>query len=100
MVFVCLSVSVFLVSFTSLSIGGDEPRYYYVFESNGKMGFMDQNGKVLIPARYYSLGNFSEGLASAKLGEKWGFIDTNGKTVVKPQFDGVASFVDGVAMCS
>ena len=95
---VIVSVSVLLVSFDMKPMEGDNHRYYYVFESNGKMGFMDEKGREVIAAKYYSLGNFSEGLASAKIGDKWGFIDTNGREAVGARFDGVAHFVDGVTL--
>ena len=45
-----------------------------------KKGFMDRNGKIIVPAKFESTGGFSEGLAlvaTSFQGE--GFIDRNGK---------------------
>ena len=61
-------------------------------------GFIDKTG-VIIPARYFSAGDFSEGLARVKnvFGE-WGFIDKTGKEVIPFIYDEARYFCkDGKA---
>jgi len=43
--------------------------------------------------------NFSEGLASVEIGDKWGFINKAGVMVIKPQFEtpGILFFSEGLA---
>jgi len=41
---------------------------------NGKCGFVDGNGKVVIPIKYDDVGYFSEGVAWVKADGKWGII--------------------------
>jgi len=62
-----------------------------------KFGFVDYTGKQIVPAHYDMAGEFSEGLASVKVGQKWGVIDKNGAFQVEPQFDFVGSFSSGLA---
>ncbi|RPJ95592.1 WG repeat-containing protein [Rummeliibacillus sp. TYF005] len=57
---------------------------------NGKWGYMNTQGKLVIPATFQEAHNFSEGLASVKSNEKWGYIDTTGKFVIKAEYEGVA----------
>ena len=38
-----------------------------LFEENGKYGFKDSQGKVIIPLKYYYAGDFSEGLVCVEL---------------------------------
>lgn len=52
------------------------------FKENNKVGFKDQNGKVVIVAKYEIAEDFSEGLACVSLNDKWGFIDETGKVVI------------------
>lgn len=48
-------------------------------------GYVDTAGKVVIPARFRSAGEFRDGMAIVK-GERWGVIDMNGRYVVKPEY--------------
>lgn len=65
---------------------------------NGKTGFIDSTGKVIIHPKFTEAGEFSEGLASARIGGKYGFIDAAGKFVIQPQFDYATEFHDSMAL--
>ena len=53
-------------------------------------GFRDANGKVVVPAKYQQVRDFSNGMAAVASNEsgntKWGFVDTSGKEVIPPKF--------------
>ncbi len=66
-------------------------------EQNGKSGYMDKAGKLVIPPQYDSAAPFSEGLAAVKLEGQYGYIDRSGKLVIPPGFKEAASFSDGLA---
>jgi hypothetical protein len=51
-----------------------------------KMGFINTKGQFVIPPKFDSVGNFSEGLAMASIESKQGYIDQNGKWVIPPQY--------------
>jgi hypothetical protein len=65
---------------------------------NGKMGFKDKNGKVIVEPKYDGTWKFSEGLAMVLLNSKYGFIDTTGKEVIPPKYDDGKSFKNGFAV--
>jgi hypothetical protein len=70
-----------------------------------KCGFVDKTGKLVIPATFLSVHDFSEGLAAVATGddphtEKWGFIDHQGRFVIQPRFDHVYDFHEGLALFS
>ncbi|RLG25198.1 WG repeat-containing protein, partial [Methanosarcinales archaeon] len=46
---------------------------------NGKYGFVDKKGKIVIPLKYDNAGSFSEGLAWVEKDGKEGFVDKKGK---------------------
>ncbi len=69
----------------------------FPIHKNGKAGYIDGNGKVVIPLRFDEARNFSEGLAPVRVSDDWGYIDQTGKLVIKPQFFKADSFSDGVA---
>lgn len=55
--------------------------------STKKMGFIDQQGKIVVEAAYFSVGYFSAGLAWVKPEEKKvGFIDKTGKIVINADY--------------
>jgi hypothetical protein len=62
------------------------------FKKDGKWGFVNTSGKVVIDAAFDSAKSFSNGLAGVCSGEKWGFIDESGTVVIDYQFYGVDYF--------
>jgi hypothetical protein len=65
---------------------------------DGKTGFINIAGEIIIPPQYGCARSFAEGLAGVmnKSG-RWGFIDTSGRYVIPPEFDSVRSFSEGLA---
>ena len=51
-------------------------------ERNGKYGFIDEKGSLIIPCIYDDVSSFNEGLASVKRNGKYGFIDKKGNIIV------------------
>lgn len=66
---------------------------------NGSVGFIDKTGNFVVPAKYASAWQFSEGVAAVQDGltGRWGFIDRDAKYLVKPRFMDALSFSDGLA---
>jgi hypothetical protein len=61
--------------------------------ADGKFGFVGENGKVAIEAKYLSVGYFSDGLAWAKnTDEKIGYINSKGEWIIQPQFSNAKDF--------
>jgi hypothetical protein len=71
------------------------------FEQNGRAGFINAAGKVVIPPRFdvgwFAEEDFVEGLSPARSGENWGFIDTKGNWAVQPRYWRVEPFSEGLA---
>lgn len=57
------------------------------FKLDGKWGACDEEGRVVLPAKYDTGFEFHEGLAGISDNGKHGFIDMEGKWVIKPRFD-------------
>lgn len=70
---------------------------------NSKWGFIDRAGRVVIPAKYPRVGEFSEGLAAVQVGGthfqggQWGYVDAAGTEVIAPRFDWAYPFREGLA---
>ncbi|MGI8668955.1 MAG: WG repeat-containing protein [Aridibacter sp.] len=66
---------------------------------NGKVGFINTKGEIVIQPKLKDAGYFSENLApfESKNG-KWGFINKNGEIVIKPRFGWALSFSEGLAL--
>lgn len=65
---------------------------------NGKTGYINKDGKVVISPVYWSGYDFSEGLAAVREHGLYGFIDETGKYVITPQYDFATDFVKGHAL--
>jgi hypothetical protein len=62
-----------------------------------KWGFIDENGKKVVPLKYDEVNPFQDGLARVQSDGQWGFIDKNGKEVVPLKYDKVNPFQEGLA---
>ena len=54
---------------------------------NHKSGFINKDGKIVIPIIYSDVNNFKEGLAAYRNSNNYGFINKSGETVIEPQFE-------------
>ena len=69
-------------------------------EKDGKHGYVNKEGKVIIPLIYDEGMNFVEGKAGIMINNKWGYIDSTGTEFVKPEYNEVYSFNEGMAAVS
>jgi hypothetical protein len=65
-------------------------------EIDGKYGFIDGSGELVIPARFDDANQFFEGMAEVKIDGKSGYINKKGEVVFMLDFWG-SEFRDGLA---
>lgn len=67
-----------------------------VRNADGRWGFIDKSGRLVIPYQWKKVLWFSEGLAGVQDdNEKWGFIDKTGKVVLPFEWSNVQWFKNG-----
>lgn len=68
------------------------------FRKKGKHGFRDQDGKVVIPPKYFNAGLPSEGLIPVAVeANTWGYINERDSMVIPPVFGYALKFINGTA---
>lgn len=65
---------------------------YTAVKIDGKWGFTDKDGNLVIEPQYEDAASFCNGYAAVKLNGKWGYIDSDGKMIIKPYFDDAIPF--------
>src|SRR5262245_41821688 len=70
---------------------------YWVVK-NGKVGYVDKKGKIVIDPMFDQGQDFFDGLAPVRIGDKWGYIDEDGKLAIDMKFDFAGTFSEGLAM--
>jgi WG containing repeat len=65
--------------------------------NDGKFGYLDLNGKIVIDTQFEEAMRFHENRAAVKLNGKWGYIDQRGHWVIAPKFDDADAFYEGRA---
>lgn len=66
-------------------------------ETDGRGGFIDRTGRVVIPLCFDAVGDFSEGLARFERDKKWGYLDRRGAVAIEPTFPWAQEFSEGLA---
>jgi hypothetical protein len=69
----------------------------YPFTQNGKWGYMDAAGRVLVDPQFSNARPFRDGLGAVYFNGKWGFVGANGELAIPLQFDDVKDFSEGLA---
>lgn len=64
---------------------------------NGRWGYVDERGKLVIQHQFRSAGEFVEGRAAVRDTGLFGYIDELGEWVLEPQWDVAMSFSEGLA---
>ena len=66
---------------------------------DGKWGFVDSEGEVVVEAQFDEARSFANGLAAVRTGDLWGYADASGKVVIEPAFGAASDFAsDGVVL--
>lgn len=90
-------IVLFSITFAVCNGQTNHSSLFQIFE-NGKTGFINSMGQVVIQPTFLSAGEFSEGLVSARINGTYGYIDETGKFVIQPQFDYATPFSEGLAV--
>jgi hypothetical protein len=88
------AVDLFSEGFAAVNLGGKETAYG---NSGGKWGFVDVNGNEIIPIKYESVTDFSEGLALVLNGGNYGYVNKKGALITPMQYSSAKSFDGGMA---
>jgi len=72
----------------------------YAVSRDGRSGFINQNGDVVVTLKYSSAVPFSQGVAAVALDTNWFFIDTKGKQLFIDYFHDVSNFKDSLCAAS
>ncbi len=62
-----------------------------------KSGYIDSSGSIVIAPRFWSAGEFSEGLAAVRENGRYGYINVSGEYILPPLYDYALPFKSGIA---
>ncbi|HEY9873583.1 MAG TPA: WG repeat-containing protein, partial [Candidatus Obscuribacterales bacterium] len=74
-----------------------ETKTLFTIAKNGKYGYIDKTGRVVIKPQFDGVWELQDGLIKIKVGNKYGYIDKSGQVVIKPQFDDAWNFHEELA---
>src|SRR5687768_7638997 len=97
--FVLLFISSLCVAYLYLTeekISSDDNRFAITI--NGKKGFINTLGEVVIQPRFQDANDFSEGLCAVRENGLYGFINTQGELSIPAIYDYATIFKDGLAL--
>lgn len=57
-----------------------------IWDADGKTGFIDASGKIVLKTQNKTVGEFSENLAPVLIGDKWGYTNRAGEIVIQPRW--------------
>jgi len=65
---------------------------------DGKWGYMNKLGEMVIPPQFDGANDFSEGMAAVRIKERYGFINKHGEMVFEPRFYQAFHFSEGLSL--
>ena len=68
------------------------------FQENGKWGFINTAGEVVVEPQYDECHDYHNGYAAVKVNGKWGYIDIKHNLVIAPEFQDVEDFKNDLAI--
>lgn len=89
-------ILIFISFFCFTTYSQEKMELFWIIE-DGKYGYIDKTGKVVIKPQFENSVGFREGLAATKMNGKYGYIDKNGKWIIEPRFDFTYMFSEGLA---
>ena len=63
-------------------------------KKDGKWGYVDTKGDLVIDCKFESASSFGQGLAPVKFNGKWGYINKSGDFAIDPQYEYAYRFSD------
>ena len=69
---------------------------FSAFVKDGKCGYINKKGNIVISPEYDSASPFNQGVAAVSKEGKWGAIDKSGKTIIPMEYDFVQIPSEGV----
>lgn len=70
----------------------------FTIVSNGRYGYVDLTGRVVIVPQFDDARGFHEGLAAVRIGTRWGYVDTTGRFAVPLRYLEAGDFSRGRAV--
>jgi hypothetical protein len=70
----------------------------YPVHDNGRGGFINASGELVLPLCFDGVREFSEGLGIFEREGRYGAIDSNGRILIAPRFDELDAFHEGLAI--
>lgn len=65
---------------------------YAAVKKDGRWGFVDSMGNMVIPCSYEAADSFANGYAAVCEEERWGYINSDGEIAIEPAFAAAAPF--------
>ncbi len=72
-------------------------KLYQAVGPNGKTGFLDKNGEVIVDYIFDQVFPFHHGRAKVRIGEHYGFIDKTGKIIIPVEYESLSEYYKGVS---
>ena len=63
---------------------------------NGKWGFINDKGDMIVKAKYDSCESFRYGYGRVKMGSKWGIVDKSGTEIIEPKYENILPGENGL----
>lgn len=81
----------------SIALGGIGLPPKNALKSNEKRGFINRQGKEIVPTGYDEVLPFTDDMALVRKDKKWGAVSKDGKNTIRPKYLAMRAFASGLA---
>lgn len=82
----------------TFSIRAQNGPLFAAVKKDGKWGYIDTSGKMVIQNIFNDARAFGEGVAAVRMANLWGYVNSRGLWSIKPNFTECSGFHDGYAL--
>jgi hypothetical protein len=85
-----------IINSQGLTVSLDEARFMITVD--GKKGFINTAGEIVIAPQFQDALEFSEGLCAVRVSGRYGFVNTKGELTIPATYDYASMFMEGLAV--
>jgi len=90
-----IKLVIIVLMLLSMDVYAQNQKLYILMGPNGKYGFLDKNGKVVVDYQFDKIMPYQQDRAKVIINDLYGFVDKEGNIVIEVKYESASNFYKG-----